>query len=103
MTWTCVQLPDFSQQASSFVQLTAACFTTVRPDLPLSRSFINTISTVAVLQAATQLEVACLRFCVLRDVLLAVDSLTSPRLLYSYYTAVFVAPSQQPNAYWWRR
>ena len=66
----------------------------------------NTISTVDVLQAATQLEVVCLRFRVLHDVLLSIQLLlllTSPRLLLcSCYTAVLVAPSQ-PDAYWWRR
>ena len=80
------KLPDFSQQTLRIVQSTAACSTTFRPDMPLLLlHHCNTISTVAVLQAATLLEVVCLRFCVLRDdVLLSIELLllpTSPRLL----------------------
>ena len=79
------KLPDFSQQALSIAQSTAACSTTFRPDLPLPLlHYYNTISTVAILQAATQLEVVCLRFRVHRDVLLSIERLpllTLPRLL----------------------
>ena len=59
---------DFSQQASSFVLSTAACFTTFRRDLPLL--LLNPyliICAVTTLQTATQLEVGCLLCCVLRD------------------------------------
>ena len=70
------KLPDFPQQPLSIVQSTAACSTTSRPDvpLPLLHSY-KTISTVAVLQVAPQLEVECLRFDVERDVLPSIDLL----------------------------
>ena len=92
-TWTCVQASRvFTQQALSTVQSTAGCSTTFRPDLPLPLlHHSNTISTVVVLQAATQLEVMCLRFRVQRDVFLYIElrlPLTSPRLLLYSCTAV---------------
>ena len=104
------KLPDFSLQASSIVQSTAACSTTFRPDLPLPfLHHYNAITTVAVLQAATQLEVVRSRFRVRVIMCFYLSScFCSPRLaycgclLYSCYSVVHVAPSQ-PNAYWCRR
>ena len=59
---------DFSQRASSFVCSTAVCSTTFRQDLLLQLlNPYHILSAVTALQAATQLEVACLLFCVLRD------------------------------------
>ena len=82
---------------------TAACSTTFRPDLPppLVQHY-STIFIVAVLQAATNLEVACLCFRVLRDLLPSIDLPTSPRLLRSsvvqlIYAAVLVAAPSQPK------
>ena len=83
MTWTCVWcLDDSSQQAPSFVQSTAVCSTTFRRDLLLHlRNPYHIISAVTALQAATQLEVACLLFCVLRAKPLSIDLSISPHLL----------------------
>ena len=68
----------FSQQTLSIVQSTAASFPTFRPGLPVPLlHHYNTISTVAVLQAATQLEVMCLRFRVQRDVLPSIEKSSS--------------------------
>ena len=66
MTWTCLDLRsifhDFSQQASSFVQSTAVvfCHLSPRPAPSASQSLYNIISAVTALQAAAQLEAACL-------------------------------------------
>ena len=72
-------LNDFSQ-ASSFVRSTAVCSVTFRGDLLLQ--LLNPhhiISAVTALQVATQLEVACPIFCVLRDEHLSICLLyTSP-------------------------
>ena len=57
---------DLSQQTSSFVRSTAVCSVTVRRDvLLLILNPYHIISAVIALQAAAQLEVACL--CVLHD------------------------------------
>ena len=65
---------DFSQQASSFVRSTAVCSATFRRDLLLQLlNPYHIISAVIALQAAAQLEVACLVFCVLRDEHLSID------------------------------
>ena len=59
---------DFSQQAPSIVRSTAVCSTVFRRDLLLQLfTFYHIFSAVTALQAATQLEVACLLFCVLCD------------------------------------
>ena len=76
---------DFSQQTSSFVRSTAVCSSTFRRDLLL---FIlnpsRIISAVTALQAAAQLEVACLTFCVLRDEHLSIDRSGCPFFLLAY-------------------
>ena len=70
-------LYDFSKQASSLVQSTAVCSATFRryPLLQLLNPY-HIITAVNVLQAAAQLEVACLIFCVLRDERLSIDRST---------------------------
>ena len=68
---------EFSHQASSFVRSTAVCSATFRRDLPLQLlNPYHIITAVNVLQAAAQLEVACLIFCVLRDERLSIDRST---------------------------
>ena len=67
MTWTCWDLRlifyDFSQQALRVVRLTAVCSATFRRHLLLQLyNPYHTISAVTALQAAAQLEVACLSF-----------------------------------------
>ena len=70
---------DFSQQASSFVRSTAVCSATFRRDLLLQLlNPYHIISAVIALQAAAQLEVACLVFCVLRDKHVPTDRLVCP-------------------------
>ena len=65
---------DCSQQASSFVRSTTVCSATFRRDLLLQLlDPYHTISAVTALQAAAQLKVACLLFCVLRDEHLSID------------------------------
>ena len=84
---------DFSQQASSFVRST-------RRDVLLQLlNPYHIVSAVTALQAATQLEVTCLIFCVLCDEHLSIDRPVSPffawpasscyglRLLYRCYTS----------------
>ena len=64
---------DISQQAPSIVRSTAVCSTVFRRDLLLQLfTFYHIFSAVTALQAATQLEVACLLFFVLRDEQLAI-------------------------------
>ena len=72
---------------------------TFRPDLHLPPlQYYNTISTVAVLQAATHVKVLCLRFGVQLDVLLSIELLpllTSPRLL--RYTCSPITSLKRPQ------
>ena len=76
---------DFSPQPWSFVRSTAVCSATFRRDLlVLLLNPYHIIFAVTALQAATQLEVACLLFCVLRDLSI------SPRLLLAS-SATYVA------------
>ena len=64
---------DFSPQASSFERSTAVCSTTFGRELLLQLlNPYHITSAVNPLQAATQLEVACLLFFVLRDEQLAI-------------------------------
>ena len=70
------KLLDFSRQALNTVQSTAPCSATFRPGLPLPLlHYSNTISTVTVLQFATQLKFVCLRFLAQLDVLLPIERL----------------------------
>ena len=63
---------EFSQ-ASSFLRSTAVCSTTFGQDLLFHLlNPYHIISAITALQAATQLEVACRLFCVLRDEHLAI-------------------------------
>ena len=87
---------DFSQRASSFVCSTAVCSTTFRQDLLLQLlDPYHILSAVTALQAATQLEVACLLFCVMRDKHLAIPRpvrFASPAAgIVCYTTAMFLA------------
>ena len=86
---------DFSQHASSFVRSTTVCSATFRRDLLLQLpNPYHIISAVTALQAAAQLEVACLIFCVLRDEHLSIDrsilSIFSPRLLLLASSAILL-------------
>ena len=73
ITWTRVFFFDFLQQAPNFVWSTAVCSASFRRDLLLLLlNPYNIMSAVTALQAATQLEVSCLHFCVMRDDTLAV-------------------------------
>ena len=67
---------DFSQQASSFARPTAVCPTNLRRDLLFHLlNPYHKIFAVTALHAATQPEVACRVFCVLRDEHLAIHRL----------------------------
>ena len=76
---------DFSQQASRFVRSTAACSATFRRDLLFQLlNPYNIISAVTALQAAAQLEVGRLIFCVLRDEHLSIDRPVCPFFRLAY-------------------
>ena len=75
---------------------TAVCSTTFRQDLLLQLlNPYHILSAVTALQAATQLEVACLLFCVMRDKHLAIPRpvrFASPAAgIVCYTTAMFLA------------
>ena len=75
---------DFSEQVSSFVRSTEVCSATFRRDLLLQLLNPNhTMSAVAALHAAAQLEVACPIFYVLRDEHQSIDRSVCPFFAWS--------------------
>ena len=85
---------------------TEVCSTTFRQDLLLHLlNLYNITSAVAALQAATQVDVACRLFCVMRDGYLAIHRpvhFVSPAAagIVCYTACIRLAGESEPNVHW---